>query len=152
MAITEQSGVLKFKDADGNLYALYPVTKSENLQGELPITKGGTGATDAATALTNLGAAAADHSHAERFTVSVPVSWTENSAGGYMQTISVPGILSTDDPVADIMMGDNVDTNALYTAAWALITSIVTADGSITLYANGEAPTTAFTIQMKAVR
>lgn len=86
------------------------------------------------------------------YTVNVPVSWSENSAGGYMQSVTVSGILSTDNPMADVILGSDVDANALYLEAWACITRITTEAWSITLYANGDAPTTAFTCQLKAVR
>lgn len=87
------------------------------------------------------------------FTVEVPVAWAEDATnGGYTQTVAVSGILATDNPIADVVLGSDVEANALYLAAWALVTRITTADGSITLYANGEAPETAFTIRLKAVR
>lgn len=86
------------------------------------------------------------------YTVSVPASWSENSAGGYMQTVSVNGMLATDNPIADVILGADVDANALYIEAWSRVTRITTAANSITLYANGDAPETAFTIQLKAVR
>ena len=69
-----------------------------------------------------------------------------------MQTVSVSSIFATDNPIADVVLGSDVEANALYLAAWALVTRITTANGSITLYANGEAPTTAFSVQLKAVR
>lgn len=87
------------------------------------------------------------------FTVEVPVAWTEDAAnGGFTQTVSVSGILESDNPIADVVLGADVEANALYLAAWALVTRITTADGSIALYANGEAPETAFAIRLKAVR
>lgn len=69
-----ESGVLKVKAADGTISVFYPVTKAENvtgledvadgfLNGVLTIANGGTGATTAAGARTNLGAAAATHYH-----------------------------------------------------------------------------------------
>lgn len=90
---------------------------------------------------------------AATYTAVVPLSWIEDAVnGGHKQTIAVAGILSTDNPVADIVLGADVDANVLYLKAWGCITRITTADGSITLYANESAPTTAFTIQMKVVR
>ena len=86
------------------------------------------------------------------YTASVTTSWTANSGGGYYKTVSVSGILATDNPVADIVLGSDIDANALYLEAWALVTRITTASNSITLYANGDAPETAFTCQLKVVR
>lgn len=86
------------------------------------------------------------------YTVSVPVSWTADSTnGGYYQTVSVSGITADDTPIADVVLGSDVDANALYMAAWALVTRVITGASSITLYANGEAPTTAFTIMLKVI-
>lgn len=87
------------------------------------------------------------------YTVNVPVSWTEDTTnGGYTQTVTVSGILETDNPMADIILGSDIEANALYLEAWGLVTRITTAANSITLYANNEAPATAFTIQLKVVR
>lgn len=83
--------------------------------------------------------------------VSVPKSWTANASGGYKQTIDVSGILVTDNPVVDIVLGDDVAANKLYLDAWGCIGSITTANGSITLYAYDNAPETAFTIKLKVV-
>lgn len=69
-----------------------------------------------------------------------------------MQTVTVNGILYEDNPIADVILGSDVDANALYLEAWACITRITTEAGSITLYANGDAPASAFTCQLKTVR
>ena len=88
------------------------------------------------------------------YTATITVfSWKYDATnGGFTQTVAVNGILATDNPIADVVLGADVEANALYLAAWALVTRITTADGSITLYANGKAPANAFTIQLKAVR
>lgn len=86
------------------------------------------------------------------YSVSVDTVWNSYSAGGYYQTISVSGIKSSDNPIADVILGTDVDANALYIEAWSRVTRITTAANSITLYANGDAPETAFTIQLKVVR
>lgn len=89
----------------------------------------------------------------EKFTVSVPVNWTADATnGGYTQTVAVAGVLATDEPCVDVVLGADIAANALYKGAWALVDRVVTAADSITLYANGDAPTSAFTIQLKVVR
>lgn len=85
------------------------------------------------------------------YTVPVDTSWSENSAGGYYKTVTVSGILASDNPIADVVLGSDVDANEAYRGAWGVVTRIVTADGSITLYAT-DVPETAFTIQLKVVR
>lgn len=127
---------------------LYPATLASQISGTMPVSKGGTGATNASSARSNIGAAST-----ATYTVSVPVSWTADSTnGGYYQTITVSGILSTDNPIADVVLGANVTNNATWLEAWALITRITTANNSITLWANGDAPASAFTCQLKVVR
>lgn len=87
------------------------------------------------------------------YTVSVPLSWTENSSGtGYYQTVSVAGILSTDTPLCDIILGSDLEANTVYKEAWGYIDRIVTSDGSITLYTGETAVSSAFTMQVKVVR
>ena len=87
------------------------------------------------------------------YTASIPVSWTADSTnGGYTQTVSVSGITVNDNPIADVVLGSDIEANKLYLAAWANITRITTDNGSITLYANDAAPETAFTVQLKVVR
>ena len=85
-------------------------------------------------------------------TLNVPVSnsWTSNTSGGYKQTINVSGILATDNPVVDIVLGDDVEANKSYIKAWECISYITTANGSITLYADKK-PEVAFTIKLKVV-
>lgn len=113
-----------------------------------PISKGGTGATTAAEARKNLGAASTISVN-----VDVGTDWTaDETNGGFVQTVSVSGILASDNPTVDIVLGADIEANALYKAAWSMIDRITTAAGSITLYANEYAPATAFTIQMKVVR
>lgn len=85
--------------------------------------------------------------------IAVGTAWTADSTnGGYIQTVAVDGILASDTPDADILLGDDIDANTLYKKAWSLIDRVVTSDGSVTLYANDEAPTSAFTMRLKVVR
>ena len=59
MPITEISAVLNRRNSSGDMTVIYPITKVDNIDGTLPITSGGTGASDAETACANLGAAPA---------------------------------------------------------------------------------------------
>lgn len=83
-------------------------------------------------------------------TATVPVSWTA-SGGFYYQQVSVPGMLATDNPVADILPGSDNAANKLYADAWAKVQSIDTLDGAVKLWCTA-APTTAFPLQFLIVR
>lgn len=87
------------------------------------------------------------------YTVAVDTSWTtDNTYGGYYKRISVIGILATDAPIVDVVLGTDIDANALYLDAWQSVTRVTTAANAITLWANGNAPMNAFTLQLKVVR
>ena len=85
-------------------------------------------------------------------TASVSASWTTNASGGYTQTVAVSGMLATDTPIVDIVLGSDVAANKLCIDAWGCISRVTTADGSITLYAYDNKPEVAFNIQIKVVR
>ena len=59
MPTTEINAHLKYRNTSGDTTVIYPITRADNIEGILPITSGGTGASDAATACANLGAAPA---------------------------------------------------------------------------------------------
>ena len=82
----------------------------------------------------------------ETYTASVGTTWTANT-----QTVAVAGILATDNPIVDVVLGADADANEAYLEAWSMVTRIVTANGSVTLYAS-DVPETAFNIQLKVVR
>lgn len=87
------------------------------------------------------------------FTVSVPNAWTEDTTnGGYKQTVTVSGIVASDNPTVDVTLENNAATNKTYLEAWGCIDRITTATNSITLYAYRNPPKTAFNIQLKVVR
>jgi hypothetical protein len=89
----------------------------------------------------------------ETFNVSVPVSWTEDiTNGGYKQTVTVSGIVASDNPSVDITLGNSAENNKAYLKAWGCVDRITTGANSITLYAYGSVPETAFNIQLKVVR
>lgn len=87
------------------------------------------------------------------FNVSVNTTWTSDSTnGGYKKTITVSGILATDNPIYDVVLGTDVDANAAYLEAFALVTRLTTAANQIVLWANEEKPTSAFTLLLQVVR
>lgn len=87
------------------------------------------------------------------YTVNVPVAWSVDATnGGFTQTIAVTDILETDNPIWDLVLGTDPAINDSHEEAYALIDRLTTANGSITLWANVDAPTVAITIQLKVVR
>lgn len=87
------------------------------------------------------------------YTVQVPVAWTADATnGGFTQTIAVQGIQESDNPIWDLVLGDTPATNDAHQEAYGLIDRLTTANGFVKLWANGDAPTVAITIQLKVVR
>ena len=83
-------------------------------------------------------------------TCTVPVSWTASGSYFYQQ-VSVPGMLETDNPVADILPGSDNAANKLYAEAWGKVQSIDTLDGAVKLWCTSK-PGTAFPMQFLIVR
>ena len=82
------------------------------------------------------------------YTATVGTAWTAKT-GYVQQTITVNGILATDNPIIDL-----VATTADFEAqqkAWGKIFKVTTAANSITLYAS-EATEKAISLQLKVVR
>lgn len=89
----------------------------------------------------------------ETLTATVTTDWLADDVnGGYLKMVELDGVLATDNPSCDVILGDDIDANKLYKAAWNLVDRIVTDDDMVILYANDSAPTTAFTMQLKVVR
>ena len=83
------------------------------------------------------------------YTASIGTTWTESTDGYYTQTVTVSGILASDNPIIDL-----VTTTSGYEAeqdAWGKIFKAMTATDSITFYATGVTET-AINIQIKVVR
>ena len=93
------------------------------------------------------------HTTVNDYTVSVPLSWQNHgSNGGYRQTINVGAMRSTDNPIYDVVLGEDVAANAMYINAFNCVTRLTTDNGSITLWANNEKPTSAFTLRLQVMR
>lgn len=97
--------------------------------------------------------ASGEHTHLAQYIFSVNTQWDIDGAnGGYYKTISIEGINATDNPIADVVLGTDIDANTLYLDSWSCITRITTTENAVTLWANKSAPTTAFTLQLQVVR
>lgn len=88
------------------------------------------------------------------YTVNVSESeWGEDDVnGGYYCEKSVTGILPTDNPIIDIILGSDIDANEEFISAWSVVTRVVTDTDVIILYANETYPQVALSLQVKVVR
>ncbi len=88
------------------------------------------------------------------YTVNVSESeWGEDDVnGGYYCEKSVTGLLPTDNPIIDIILGSDIDANEEFISAWSVVTRVVTDTDVIILYANETYPQVALSLQIKVVR
>ena len=100
--------------------------------------------------LTKLEAEVAKKAVTETRYATVTTNWTAKD-GYYYQDIPVNGIITSDNPVADIMPSEDNDANTLYEEAMCKVFRITTAANSIRVWAT-EAINIAFPIQLKVVR
>ena len=88
----------------------------------------------------------------QSYTTTITTTWAEGTGSVYSQTISVQGLLTTDTPIIDVVLDNDPTTAQDQMDAWSYISRITANDNSITVYANGVAPTTAIPIQILCVR
>ena len=86
------------------------------------------------------------------YVADIAPNWLNFSGGGYYTNVQVEGIKPGDNPICDVCLTDVTEQNAKSIESWGKITRITTAENTITLYANEEAPTSEFTVQVKVVR
>lgn len=79
-------------------------------------------------------------------------AWAADAAGGYSQTVAVADLLATDAPIVDVLLDSNTDTNTARLEAYACITRVTALDGSVKVYADSAAPTTAITLRLGVMR
>lgn len=116
--------------------------------GVIPISKGGTGSTNAAAALAALGGVSC-----ARYTTTITAgSWTSASGGGYQKNFAIAGVTANDVPIAGLILSDDTGTAKTQLSAAANVQRIVALANSITLYAYNSAPTTNFNIQLMCIR
>lgn len=75
-----------------------------------------------------------------------------SSSAPYTQTVSVSGILSTDTPIADVVLDVVTSTAMTQISAWMCVSKIETANGSITATCLENKPEIDIPIQLKVVR
>ncbi|BAK97364.1 hypothetical protein OBV_01660 [Oscillibacter valericigenes Sjm18-20] len=83
---------------------------------------------------------------------TVPVSWTAVTGGFYTQTVSVPGILESDEGIkVDINPGSDNDANKLYAGALSKVQTMETLADAIKFVCTA-APTVAFPLKLEVTR
>lgn len=75
-----------------------------------------------------------------------------SSAAPYQQTISVPGILASDEPIVDCVLSDDASASGTVLSNWGCVSRITTAADSITAYCYDAKPTGNLPVKMKVVR
>lgn len=118
-----------------------------NASGGIPT--GGIGTEQLANGSVNTAKIAAE-SRTQYFDVSVGTEWTGDAAP-YTQTIAVPGLRESDRAVVRFSAPANFESLEAHQAAFALLYTAESADGSITLYAK-EKPETAFAVVLEVAR
>lgn len=108
--------------------------------------------TTLAAAKTHMDAAAPHSGHATTvlYTATLNTTWSGSSAP-YSKVQTVAGILATDTPIIDIVLSGAYATDIARLNAWKHVYRAVTADGTITLYADAK-PTEELPVQIKVVR
>lgn len=83
---------------------------------------------------------------------TVPISWTAVAGGFYTQTVSVPGILATDEDMkVDIYPGSDNAANKLYVGALSSVQTMETLTDAIKFVCTS-APTVAFPLKLEVTR
>ena len=75
-----------------------------------------------------------------------------SSSAPYTQTVSVSGILSTDTPIADVVLDVVTSTAMAQISAWICVSNIETSNGEITATCFENKPEIDIPIQLKVVR
>lgn len=70
----------------------------------------------------------------------------------FTQTVSLQGILETDNPVVDVVLNENVDIAKAQSDAWGYISKINTSNDAITALCLEKKPEVDLNIQLKVVR
>lgn len=117
------------------------------------IAMGGNKVTNLATPTDNADAVTKWYVDSKRITKTATITSTwSGSSAPYTQSVTIPGILSTDAP--HIMPVYSTDNAAAISQkeAWSCVNNAVTSDGSITFTCFEDKPTTAIPIQIEVMR
>ena len=85
------------------------------------------------------------------YTATLPSSGWAGSAAPYSQTITINGLLATDEPIMDVVMSGTYSTDSARSEEWGYLYRAVAAANSLTVYAS-EKPTIDLPIRLKVIR
>ena len=91
-------------------------------------------------------------SSAVTYTAEISTEWETGESGECIQNIEVSEILSSDNPIVDVILDDSKDVALQQLEAWSYISKIETSDDSIVVTCLENKPTTVIPIQLKVVR
>ena len=149
-------------------------TRTEAIEGTLPISKGGTGITDLdggkliasnetgelfeevdipVSAFKGLQGNIQDQIDSKRtYTVTVPTSGWTSITGGFKQTVTVSGITGDDNPLVGLKTtGTNTTTISNEKYAFSCLDRVETTTNAIVLYCYSEKPSINITLQLTCV-
>lgn len=86
------------------------------------------------------------------YTAEITTVWATGESGEYLQTIEIPGILGTDNPIVDLIQSTSVETAKSELEAWSLISKITTQNDNITVYCYDSVPSVNLNINLLCVR
>ena len=165
--------ILRIKDQEGNQINVPAIRGPEGPEGpEGP--QGETGATGAAganatingvNALTLIAGDGLDgvqsgstytislrsHTHTGTATATVTTNWINTADGYYYQDIAIDGMFSDDNPIVDVLPGEDNAANVIYSECICKVFRITAYDDMVRVWATEEI-STAFPIQLKVVR
>lgn len=85
------------------------------------------------------------------FSISIPATSWSGSAAPYSKNVAVPGMLSSDSPIVDIVLTGNYANDQTMCDNWSLVYRITTSANAITVYANDK-PSAAISIKARCLR
>ncbi len=86
------------------------------------------------------------------YTAEIGTVWATGDSSEYLQTIEIPGILATDNPIVDLIQSTSIETAKNELDAWSLVSKITTQNDNITVYCYDSAPSININIQILCVR
>ena len=88
---------------------------------------------------------------AKKFTATLTADGWEGTKAPYTQTVTVSGMQSSYEPIADVELSDTLATRESQLSAWGKVSLITTSNGSITAYADVSKPNVDLSVKLLVV-